>query len=276
VKEAFSEPHPNYDYLDFLSDDVLAAQDHIDPGKIVHHDWKKLRSMWKGVNAEYKAALTRFTMSGTHDDNFFNFCNGKLDVYYLRKKLDGKPQLNDTVNADLPAECALASDVDIVNGGLLLHRRSSSLTSSATKKSRDERGVNETIRDIKDAREKMHLEKVKERAKIWEKEEARREKDEARRDNEEARREMEVAMRQKEIGIHEKEDVRREKEDLRRERKVKFDEWTMMTSSIRQLRNDLDNPNNDEDDTAELKREIEDLKKRKRELAVELGIGRKE
>ena len=35
VKEAFSEPNPIYDVLDYLSDDVFAGQGHIvDPGKI--------------------------------------------------------------------------------------------------------------------------------------------------------------------------------------------------------------------------------------------------
>jgi hypothetical protein len=261
VKEAFSEPHPNYDYLDFLSDDVLAAQDHIDPGKIVDHDWKKLRSMWKGVNADYKAALTRFTMSGTHDDNFFTFCNGKLDVYYLRKKLDEKPQLHKSINADLPPECALASDVDLFTGGLELHRRSSSLTSSGTKKLRDEQGVNDTIRDFKDSREKMYLGKEKERTKLWETEEVRREKEEWRRDNEEARRQKEVAMREEELSIQ--------------SRKVKFDEWTSMDTTIRQLRNDIRNPTHDEDEKEEMKKDMEDLKRRKRELAVELGIVKK-
>ena len=53
VQAAFVEPHPDYDYLDFVtSNDVFLSQDHIDPAKIVHHDWKKLRSIWKGVNAD--------------------------------------------------------------------------------------------------------------------------------------------------------------------------------------------------------------------------------
>jgi hypothetical protein len=29
-----------FDQLGFPSDDIIAAQDHIDPGKIVEHDWK--------------------------------------------------------------------------------------------------------------------------------------------------------------------------------------------------------------------------------------------
>jgi hypothetical protein len=88
----------------------MAMQDSINSGKILNHGWKKLRTIWKGVNAEYKAALTRYTMSGTHEKKIYDFCLGKIDVYYLRKNLDARPQLNDTVEADLPDDCAFASD----------------------------------------------------------------------------------------------------------------------------------------------------------------------
>ena len=66
--------------------------------------------IWKALNADYKAALTCFTISGTHDSNFYNFCYGKLDVYYLRKHLEKRLNLNDMVVADLPQEVALSSD----------------------------------------------------------------------------------------------------------------------------------------------------------------------
>jgi hypothetical protein len=76
VQNAFVQPDPDYDKLRFMDDDVMASQDAIDPGKIINHDWKKLRKIWKGVNAEYKAALTsRFTTSGTHEQRFYDFCN---------------------------------------------------------------------------------------------------------------------------------------------------------------------------------------------------------
>jgi hypothetical protein len=59
VQDAFTEPNnDNYDRLYFIDDDVFAAQGHINPSQIVEHDWKKLRVMWKSVNADYKSALT--------------------------------------------------------------------------------------------------------------------------------------------------------------------------------------------------------------------------
>ena len=58
---------------------------------------------------EYKAALTHYTMSGTHSSNFYEFCHGRHDIYYLRKHLEAKPNLNSTVAADLPEEVRLKS-----------------------------------------------------------------------------------------------------------------------------------------------------------------------
>ena len=49
---------------------------------------------WKGVNADYKAALTKLMQSGTHSDNFYNFCDGKLDVFYLWKFANDSEEYN--------------------------------------------------------------------------------------------------------------------------------------------------------------------------------------
>jgi hypothetical protein len=46
-----------------------------------------------------------------------------MDVYYFRKNLEARPQLNDTVEEDLPLECAVLSDQGI-------HLDSSLLSSS--------------------------------------------------------------------------------------------------------------------------------------------------
>ena len=116
VQKAFVDPtNIEFGIFDFEADEVFAGLDHIDPSRIVKHDWKKLRDIWKGLNADYRAAHGRFNLSGTHDSNFFAFCFGKLDIYYLRKRLELKPGLNEFVQAGLPAGCALSSDVSIGN-----------------------------------------------------------------------------------------------------------------------------------------------------------------
>ena len=90
VRHAFVSPlsNPTYDDLMFKDDAVLSLQaDDIDLSKIVPHDWKKLRTLWKAANSEYKAALSCFTVSGTHENDFWKVCNGRLEAYYLHKLL---------------------------------------------------------------------------------------------------------------------------------------------------------------------------------------------
>jgi hypothetical protein len=82
VQEAFTNNSELYNNLHF-EDEVLSDLHHVKFKKIVCHDWKKLRMIWKNLNAEYKAALTRYTVSGAHSSNFYEFCRGRKDVYYL-------------------------------------------------------------------------------------------------------------------------------------------------------------------------------------------------
>jgi hypothetical protein len=65
--------------------------------------------MWKTINTEYKVALTPFTQSGTHDDNFYKYCGGKKDTYYSRMWLHIMPFLKDMIIADLLESCAVSS-----------------------------------------------------------------------------------------------------------------------------------------------------------------------
>jgi hypothetical protein len=92
----------------FTDDDVFVSEI-LDPGNIILRSLKKLRTMWKVINAEYKQAVSRFTQSGTHDDSFYGYCQGKKDVYYLPCCLNIKPSLNKMVIADLPEKCNVAS-----------------------------------------------------------------------------------------------------------------------------------------------------------------------
>jgi hypothetical protein len=108
VKDAYMISKADYNVLQFREDDVFASEN-IYPGKIVAHEWKKLRSIWKGVNADYKVAKARFTQSGTHDSCFYGFCAGKKEAYYLRLHLEDRPSLNEMVEADLPEACNVAS-----------------------------------------------------------------------------------------------------------------------------------------------------------------------
>ncbi len=68
----------------------------IDPSKALPHDWTTLREMWKRIHSEYMWALKRFQLAVTHP--FISFCNGKLDIYYLRKHMLRHPDLNTKLN----------------------------------------------------------------------------------------------------------------------------------------------------------------------------------
>ena len=109
VRDAFVSPDctTTYNELHFIGENddgnkIFGTLHHINPASIVQHDWKKLRAIWKNVKAEYKAALSRFTLSGTHDSDFFAFCKGNLETYYLHLHLQERPELNGMVEADLP------------------------------------------------------------------------------------------------------------------------------------------------------------------------------
>jgi hypothetical protein len=103
MEAAFLVSKPEYDTLQFTENETFMYDTTaINPAKVVRHEWKLLRSIWKAVNADYKTANDRFTQSGMHDSNFFSFCQGKKEAYYLRLLLELRPFLNEMVEADLP------------------------------------------------------------------------------------------------------------------------------------------------------------------------------
>ncbi len=119
----------------------------------------------RGVNAEYKAALTRFTQLGTHDSNFFNFCNKKIDTYYLHKNLELRPGWNDMVEADLPQECSLSSD-------MLGDTKSAIKCLPASKRKQGGDGIADAIRDFPNSTRWAEL--AKQKTFFMEKEDKRR------------------------------------------------------------------------------------------------------
>lgn len=168
VRTAFISPIPNptFDELMFQDDIVMSLQsDDIDPSKIIPHQWKKLRTIWKASNSEYRAALTRFTVSGTHESAFWNFCNGRLEAYYLHKLLSLRPNLAGFVGAELPPEAALASNM---TGAEIISRLNASspsdVSSHATNNKRKRspaEGTMDNITSNSDARAELAREKIR-------------------------------------------------------------------------------------------------------------------
>jgi hypothetical protein len=287
LQRSFVKPNPEFDSLRFLDGDVFAGQDHIDPAKIVLHDWKKLRKIWKGVNADYRAALTRFTQSGTHNQSFWDYCYGKMDVYYLQKNLAARPQLNDTVEADLPLECALSSDQGLqldsssssslvvsllspdTTAGETTSNTTNTLKTTRSKKNKGpakgkqlEQLGNMLASAIKDFADKqINLKVAEKKMKCMLSNEVRRENNETRRSRDDIR--------------QQNEDKRRGREEIRREYEHKLAEWERMQQNLRSLRQDLKDPLLDDDERADIQADIQRLQKRKNNVADDLKMGKR-
>jgi hypothetical protein len=81
----------------------------IDPSKIVPHDWRALRGIYEKTRVAFKAARGRIT-SGRHEDNFFNYCAGRLDALYLYLHTVARPVLAEVVEAELPVNAFVDSE----------------------------------------------------------------------------------------------------------------------------------------------------------------------
>jgi hypothetical protein len=87
VRESFiDDEDPSYDDMD-CDENHPNAFDDIDPSNIVQHTATKLEKMWKEVNGRWKKIVAKFNTSGQHDYEFWNFCEGQLDVLYLNTKV---------------------------------------------------------------------------------------------------------------------------------------------------------------------------------------------
>ncbi len=90
------------------------------------------------MNSNYKSALSRYTVSGTHTGDLFSFCNGDLEVYYLKLHLQQRPELNGMVEADLPPGCFLSSEqVSDRGGGFDSNKNPTSLSGSSNNDKKD-------------------------------------------------------------------------------------------------------------------------------------------
>ena len=82
----------------------------VDPSIIGPHTWKKLKDLWKNLNSKYKDCYNRYNKSGTHEPDFYLYCHGRVELYYLWRCQDIKPDLKGTVVEALPEMCWLSSD----------------------------------------------------------------------------------------------------------------------------------------------------------------------
>eukprot|EP00644_Phytophthora_capsici_P019573 jgi/Phyca11/133301/e_gw1.408.2.1 len=74
--------HSNDEAFRGLINDDPAFGD-IDPGIIVPHSPTKLEDLWKELTSFYSICSANFRLSGTHEREFKQFVQGKMDVLYL-------------------------------------------------------------------------------------------------------------------------------------------------------------------------------------------------
>eukprot|EP00918_Siedleckia_nematoides_P101987 GHVU01222831.1.p1 GENE.GHVU01222831.1~~GHVU01222831.1.p1 ORF type:complete len:348 (+),score=46.46 GHVU01222831.1:1031-2074(+) len=160
VRSSFVSEDPEFGTLQF-ADSVFTSRG-IDVSNIVEHDWKKLRTIWKQVNSDYRCALRKYTQSGTHASDFFAFCNGKI-VFYLRKLLDLKPELNATVQADLPtgAFCNSAATTQLIQPPAPPADTQQSPGSRKRKHAEAESGLEHVLRQHTEASQQAEAEKLR-------------------------------------------------------------------------------------------------------------------
>ena len=93
----------------------MFANSGIDPSIVVTHDWKKLCTIWKSINSDYKGVCCKFTRSGNHtEENFLNYCKTLKHVYYLHQFVWEQPQfLHKSIQAGLPENVGISSDAPI-------------------------------------------------------------------------------------------------------------------------------------------------------------------
>ena len=91
------------------TDNVAGSGKFINLSCIIPHSWQ--RELFSSTRTAYKQAVERSKMSGTHDDDFFLFCNGRMDALYMHFHLGQRPSLCEMVTANLPANAFYDSGV---------------------------------------------------------------------------------------------------------------------------------------------------------------------
>ena len=189
------------------------------------------------INSRYKVALDGFTIWGTHENQFFGYCNQKKDIYYLRQLLNLKPNLNETVQAGLPKDCEIQSDKPIppIGVGAVTAVKKEEAPSSGKKAKR------QYIDTLADGF--SYLRGMDDTPEI-----------------KQAKFDFLVCDQQ-----------RKDCEDERRAHKAEISEYKEIQQMIQNLRKQMKEDGLDDDDRLDLQEDLNRLKRKKNELAKKLG-----
>ncbi|EEY66830.1 uncharacterized protein PITG_17398 [Phytophthora infestans T30-4] len=84
VATEFGSDNNEFDTL--ISDDEVFEG--IDPSVVMAHSAAKLQRMWKEASSNFARAEAGSKVSGQNGQDFWDYCNGRTDVYYVDRRLD--------------------------------------------------------------------------------------------------------------------------------------------------------------------------------------------
>lgn len=100
--------NPNYGKLQYQHQALRKKG--INPSKFAELDWRKLQSTFRFVRGLWATAMGNVTKSGEHEEDFWLFCNGRLDVLYLYLHTQTKPELITAVTTNMPETATFDSE----------------------------------------------------------------------------------------------------------------------------------------------------------------------
>ena len=187
------------------------------------------------INNRYKIALHWFTKSGTHESQFYGFCDQKKEVLCLRKLLNHKPGLNETVQAGLPPDSEIRSDKPLPSTATAAVKKEEAPSSGKKAK----RHYMDTISDGFKVMQQM---------------------------------EDTPEMKQAKFDSLVCDQQQKDHEDERQAHQAQINKYKEIQEMICDLRTQMKHHGLDEDDNTDLQEDVNRLKKKKNELALKLGF----
>jgi hypothetical protein len=104
VRDSYIDSIEEYGQNKFATNPYFKDRPALNLGHYGQHSWKKLREMWKAMSSDYDEILKKYTASGEHCNDFFQFTKGNLVMYYFYLCLQEKPNILGVVQVNLLAQ----------------------------------------------------------------------------------------------------------------------------------------------------------------------------